>query len=278
MKKITIEMIKRVRDKTRAGIVDCKKMLQSVEGNEDKAIEILRQKMVSKDIYLKEQNILPKEGLVHVSFKGNKAVMFELNTETDFVARSRFFLDFCKKLEKILFLCDNYNLAMDDFLNYSFEDKKIKDIILEQRSIFGENIFLRRFNIINKKNEESFGIYQHYNKIACLVILNKHCSNIEHDLPVHIAFYNPKFICKEEIDPDFIHQNKNKIYEEIKDQYSELSKQKIEKELNKRLDNFLNEICLLEQYLYNDPNKKIFDYLKLAKVNIIKFYLYQLGN
>lgn len=91
MKKITIEMIKRVRDKTRAGIVDCKKMLQSVEGNEDKAIEILRQKMVSKDIYLKEQNILPKEGLVHVSFKGNKAVMFELNTETDFVARSRFF-------------------------------------------------------------------------------------------------------------------------------------------------------------------------------------------
>ncbi|WBL31463.1 translation elongation factor Ts [Candidatus Phytoplasma sacchari] len=274
--KITIEMIQKVRNQTRAGIVECKKALEKTNGNIDDSIFLIRKKMVSQNIDF-DKEIELSEGLVNVSFRGNKAILFELNTETDFVSKSEFFLDFCKQLEEILFSLNFIELSIDVFLNSSFNGNKIKDIISEKIFILGERIVLKRIKIVYKQDKESFGIYKHYNKISCLVKLSNSCFEVEKEMPIHIAFFNPKFISKDKVDSVFIDKIKKEIMEEVIAENSKNPVKLLEKEINNRLESYLNEICLFEQYLYNDSNQKILDYLKNKNTDVIEFYRYQLG-
>ncbi|KXT29430.1 translation elongation factor Ts [Candidatus Phytoplasma oryzae] len=269
-------MIKTLRRRTQAGIVDCKKALIKTQGDIDKAIILINKERKSLNNFLHKDQIF-SEGLVNVAFKKNRGILFELNTQTDFVSNSQFFLDFCHKLENILLNVDDSVITLDDFLNYNVNQQKIKDMISEKSSILGETINLRRIKIIYKKNEESFGIYKHIgNKIVCLVRLTNPCIEVEKNLPIHIVCFNPKFISKDCVESSFIEQTKQKILKKIKLKNPKINEKWINISINKKIDSVLNEICLLEQFLYNNPKQKITEYLKLNNTDIIEFHRFEL--
>ncbi|TVY12430.1 translation elongation factor Ts [Candidatus Phytoplasma pini] len=279
--KISKEMIQQLRKMSNIGILYCKKALEKTEGDIEKAFSLLKKEGLIKAAENNKDLVL-SEGLTNVAFRNNKAVLFELNTETDFVARNSIFLNLCSQLEKILLEADDYIKTLDDFLNYSYNDKTVKNFILESIAVLKEQIILKRIAIFYKNNTESFGIYKHQGgRISSLVCLTKPCLEVESNLPIHIVGLKPKFLNKEKIDRFFLKKEeellKEKTINEFKEQNKTLNHVLIEKIVQKRLDVFLEQNCLLEQFLYNNSDQKVKEYLKKYNVDVLFFERFELG-
>jgi elongation factor Ts len=279
--KIKLETLRKLRKKTQMGILKCQRALEQTKGNIEKAIILLRKENLAEAITKGKEMKIYSEGIVRAAYKKNKAILFELNTETDFVVKNKFFLELCEKIEEILLSIEKTITEKKEFLNYNLNGQTVENIILETASILKENICLKRIKIINKKDEESFGVYNHNNnKISCLIKITQHSPEVEKKLPIHIAGFKPKFISKEKIDPIFLNQIKEQILLDIKKEKKIIPDVIIPKVLEKRLEKILKEICLLENFLYddkNDPKNKISEYLKLNKTDIIEFIRFEIG-
>ncbi|MDV3198348.1 MAG: translation elongation factor Ts [Vigna little leaf phytoplasma] len=275
---ITIEIIKIVREKTKAGMLHCKKALEKTNGNIEQAIQLLTKENINKTI---QNDKIPSEGLTNVFICNNKAFLFELNTETDFVAKNDLFLQLYNKLSEILSKTDDSVQNINDFLNFKIENKNVQELISETSAILKEKIILNRLKIVKKNPQESFGYYKHQGgKISALVVLSKACPEVEMNLPVHIVGFNPKFISKEQVDPEFLTLQKellfNKTRQETKNKKS-LSEKMINQIVNQRLDKMLENICLLEQKLYCNLEQTVKEYLNQYKIEIRSFYRFELG-
>ncbi|EMR14511.1 MAG: translation elongation factor Ts [Sweet potato little leaf phytoplasma] len=191
MKPEMIEKIKKLREITNFSICDCAKALTKTQGNIEEAIELL-----NKEKYIEYPEIFDEpltEGATHVACNKNKAVIFELNIKTDFAAQNIQFIELITTIEKILLQVPDSIRKLNDFLNYNFQGKTVKQIISQKMTIFQEQIRLKRIQIVYKKTEESFGYYKHQNgKISTLIHLTKPCKNVEKHLPIHITESNPK--------------------------------------------------------------------------------------
>ncbi|WAN63232.1 Translation elongation factor Ts [Candidatus Phytoplasma rubi] len=276
--KITLEMIKELRQKTQVGITYCKKALEDTQGDIEVAIELLKKKGVFSYNPDKKKEIL--EGLTNVVVKGNKAILYELNTETDFVAKNEHFIDLYNELEKILLEVDSSIKSLDDFLKYQWNGKRIEELISEKIFFIKEQIVLSRIQIIYKKDEESFGFYKHQGgKISALVHLTKSSADVEEHLPVHIVGMKPKFLNKESVDNDFINKAKENLLEQIKQKNSRkpLTDQLLEKAIENNLSTLIEKNCLLEQPFYMETNQKIREYLAHNKTDIIAYYCFEVG-
>lgn len=277
--KITPEMIKILRNKTQAGILNCKKALEKTEGNIEEAVLLLKKEGIIKATQNSDK--VAFEGLTNVAINGNKAVLFELNTETDFVAKNQIFLNLYDKITELLLNLDETFTTVSDFLNSRVQNNSVQNLILEASAVLKEKIVLNRLQIVTKKTLESFGFYKHQGgKISSLVVLSKECPAIAMDLPIHIVGFKPKFISKEQADPQFITKEKkfflSKTLEET-NQKKTLSSEIIDKIVNKRLNKLLEEICLLEQPLYNNSEQKVGEYLDEYQIQIIAFYRFEVG-
>ncbi|PQP79980.1 elongation factor Ts [Candidatus Phytoplasma phoenicium] len=277
--KITPEMIKILRNKTQAGMLNCKKALEKTEGNIEEAVLLLKKEGIIKATQNSDK--VAVEGLTNVAIRGNKAVLFELNTETDFVAKNQIFLNLYDKITELLLNSDETFTTVADFLKSRAQNNSVQNFLLEASAVLKEKIVLNRLQIVTKKTLESFGFYKHQGgKISSLVVLSKECPAVAMDLPIHIVGFKPKFISKEKTDPQFITKEKNfllsKTLEEI-NQKKTLSSEIIDKIVNQRLNRFLEEICLLEQPLYNNSDQKVGEYLDKYQIQIIAFYRFEVG-
>ena len=265
--------VKDLREKTGAGMMDCKKALQESNGDMDKAIDWLREKGISKAA--KKESRIAAEGLSKVLVNGNKAVILEVNSETDFVAKNSEFTGFVDKLAEVIL--NNGPKDMDEANALEMDGTKVSDALIALIAKIGEKISFRRFELIEKNDDQVFGIYNHQNlgKINVVTVLDGSDENVAKDVAMHVAAMNPPYVCRDDVPSDVLDHEK----EVIKKQAIEEGKpaEIAEKMVNGRINKYYKESCLLEQAFIKDPDLDVATYVKNNNSNIVKVTRFEVG-
>ena len=244
--------VKELRERTGAGMLDCKKALDACEGDMDKAIDWLREKGISKAA--KKEGRIAAEGVCVVKAEGSNAVILEVNSETDFVAQNKEFLDFTNYLADVLL--KNDATTVEDALKINDGGETIGDKLINLTAKIGEKLSLRRFEKVTKTDDEVFGTYTHMGgKIGSLVVLKGANSDVAKDVCMHIAAMAPVCLNKEDVPADMIEHEKTVITEQV---MNEGKPQEIAlKMVNGRINKFYKEICLADQEFIKDSSVNV---------------------
>lgn len=262
---ITASDVAKLRSLTGAGMMDCKKALEEAEGDMEKAGELLRKKGIIKAE--KRTNKIAAEGTTLVKTGGDTAVIVEVNSETDFVAKNE---DFKKLVEEVADYLMEKKPATQEAALAGLQDK-----LNDAAAKIGEKIALRRFAVAQKSSGEAFGPYVHLGgKISVLILLgNTSDENLARDVAMHTAASNPKYIKREDVPAEIVEKEKEIYTEQLKQQGK--PEQAIPNILKGKLDKFYSEVCLLEQPFIKDEEKTIQQILGGAKIE--KMFRYELG-
>ena len=265
---ITAQMVKQLRDKTEAGMMDCKKALVETDGDMEKAVVWLRERGIAKAG--KKADRVAAEGLCNVVTSGNKAVLYELNSETDFVAKNEKFINLVAKVGEIIINSNATNT--EEALNVVSDGQDLKTIILEASGVIGEKISLRRVTVVTKEDNELFGSYKHMGGsiVSCVVVANGD-EVLAKDLAMHVAAQSPRFVSKEDIPAADVEKEREIILHQALNENKESAKPKpeqiiIDKIVPGRLEKGLKEICLLSQPFVKNPDVTVAQYLGKASV------------
>ena len=272
---ITAAQVKELREKTGAGMMDCKKVLTETDGDMEKAIELLRERGIAKAA--KKSGRVAAEGLVecYVSEDGKVGAIVEVNAETDFVAKNQEFRDFVMDVAKQVVEKNPANveelLAQESI---SEAGKTVQEVLTNKIATIGENMNIRRF-----ERFETTGIVEKYihgdGKIAVLVELTNGTTELAKDICMQIAAARPEFV-KDTYVPE---ERVQKEMEILKVQAMNEGKPEAiaEKMVQGRLRKFYEEICLVDQAFVKNPDKKISDILKENNAEVIRFARFEKG-
>ena len=269
---ISAQMVKDLREKTGAGLMDCKKALVENNGDFDKSLDWLREKGISKAE--KKSSRIAAEGLVEVITSGNTGIIFELNCETDFVAKNDKFTALVKKIGNALM--EAKKPCEECALEVEIDGKPLKDALLAETAMIGEKLTFRRYELITKEDKQVFGSYVHFGgSIAAIVVLNDGNDEMARNIAMHIAASNPQFISRDEISEDIIKHETEVLTAQALNENAESDKPKpaniIEKMVVGRLNKNFQDICLLSQPYVKNPDETIKSYLKSANASIALF-------
>ncbi len=265
-----IELIKMLRERTGAGLNDCKKALETNGNDLDKASDWLREQGIAKSA--KKANRIAAEGLANVVANGNDALIVEVNCETDFVAKG-------DKFKKLVDDITN-TLISKKPANVDEANKLLTATFADATVAMGEKLSLRRFENVNKNANETFGAYIHMGgKIATLVVINKDDKELAENLAMHIAANNPTYICPHCVPKEVIESEKKIALEAAKGDEKLMSKPQaiIDKIIEGKVHKTLSEVILHEQAFLLDDSKKVEQVLKEKGASVIKFIRYQVG-
>ena len=273
---ISAAMVKELREKTGAGMMDCKKVLTEANGDMEKAAELLREKGIAKAA--KKSDRIAAEGLVlgYVSEDKKVGAVVEVNSETDFVAQNAEFRSFVEEIAKQVAL-KNPNSVEDLLEQDSIENpgKKVSEVLIEKVSKIGEKLSIRRFT----RFETTDGLIENYihgnGKIAVLVNTKNADDELAKDICMQIAAAKPEFLNREAVPQDRL----DKEMEILKAQAMNEGKPEAiaEKIVQGRINKFYSEICLVEQPFVKDPDTKIQDLLKSKNAEIVEFARIETG-
>ena len=269
---ISASMVKELREASGAGMMDCKKALEETNGDMEKAIDYLREKGISKAE--KKADRIAAEGLSNIYIKDNKAVIVEVNCETDFVAKNNEFKELVDKIGNALL--DNDVKSMEEALNVKLEDKTINNLIVNETATIGEKLSFRRFDIVVKNDTEVFGSYLHMGgKISSLVVLNGTNADIAKDVAMQSAAMRPSYVFIKDVPEEVVAHEKEVLTEQAinEGKPEEIAKKMVDGRLNK----FYKEICLNEQPFIKDSDVTIKDYLKKNDMELISMIRYEVG-
>lgn len=265
---ITAQMVKELRDKTGAGMMDAKKALVEVDGDMDKAAEVLRQKgIASAD---KKMGRIAAEGRVESFISAEGGALIEVNCETDFVAKNDAFKTLVSNLAKHVF--ELKPASVEAFLASTCPDcgKKIEDALKEKIASIGEKITVRRFKIY----EGAVASYIHNGKIGVLLQADKNDAELLNDICLHIASSAPKFVSRDEIPQEVIDEETR--IEMGKEDLLKKPENIRAKIVEGRVNKIMAERCLLEQPFVKDPNQTIAQLIE-GKLTVKAFTRYELG-
>ncbi|MBR3623045.1 MAG: elongation factor Ts [Selenomonadaceae bacterium] len=270
MAAISATMVKELREKTGAGMMDCKKALTETNGDMDKAVDWLREKGISKAA--KKAGRIAAEGAVaaYVSDDGKVGVLLEINCETDFAAGNEQFRALEAKIAK--HIADTNPKDVDALNASSLDGKTVQDIITEATATIGEKISLRRFE--RYETDGLIATYIHMGgKIGVLLELSGGDETLGKDVAMQIAAASPMAIDRNGVDATALEHEK----EVLKKQALEEGKPAniVDKMVMGRINKYYKEVCLVEQVFVKDPDKTIKDVL--GKNTVKRFTRYQLG-
>lgn len=274
---ITASQVKELRDKTGAGMMDCKKALEATEGDLERAIDWLREKGISKAA--KKADRIAAEGLTRALVDGNKAVVYEINSETDFVAKNEQFLSLLDVTGKALLA--NEPKSLEEALKISVNGKTLEELVVDATATIGEKITLRRFEVITKEADEAFGLYIHMGGKISVITKVKASENTDFakDMAMQVASMNPNYISRNHMPLDFI-EHERKIQSEIIKNDPAMAN-KPEKVLNGilegRLSKSLQETSLVDQLFFKDQDKKVSEVVAASKSEVLYFVRYAVG-
>ncbi|ATA59569.1 Protein Translation Elongation Factor Ts [Geobacillus stearothermophilus] len=271
---ITAQMVKELREKTGAGMMDCKKALTETNGDMEKAIDWLREKGIAKAA--KKADRIAAEGMTYVAAEGNTAVILEVNSETDFVAKNESFQTLVKELAA--HLLKQKPASLDEALGQSMDNgATVQDYINEAIAKIGEKITLRRFAVVNKADGETFGAYLHMGgRISVLTLLAGNASEeVAKDVAMHIAALHPKYVSRENVPEEEL----NREREVLKQQALNEGKPEniVEKMVEGRLKKFYEDVCLLEQAFVKNPDVTVRQYVESNGATVKQFIRYEVG-
>ena len=253
--------VKELREKTGAGMMDCKKALEACEGNQDKAIDWLREKGIAKAA--KKESRIAAEGLCQILTEGNTAVIVEVNSETDFVAKNKEFTDFVDYLaEQIL---KNDVKTVEDVLAVKDGSETINDKLVALVSKIGEKLSFRRFEKVTKNDDEVFGTYKHMGgKIGVIVTLKGANEEVAKDVAMQAAAMNPVAVNRDGVPAEMVEHEREMIKAEMKNDPKNASKPEdiLDKMATGKLGKFFKENCLIEQDFIKDSSVNVEKYVK----------------
>ena len=251
--------VKELRERTGAGMLDCKKELEATDGNMENAIDWLREKGIIKAG--KKESRIAAEGLTDGASDENVAVITEINCETDFVAQNE---DFKKLVENIrLTLLHNDVSTMEEANKLTIEggSETIEEAVINFTAKIGEKISFRRFERVVKNDDQVFGIYSHMGgRITALVVLGGADRDVARDVAMHVAAMNPVAIKRSDVPTDMVERESHVIKEQVMGEGKPADI--AEKMVTGRLNKFYKEICLEEQAFIKDSNMSVLDYVK----------------
>ncbi len=269
---ISAQMVKELRDKTGAGMMDCKKALTECNGDMNAAVDFLREKGITKAA--KKQDRIAAEGLTNIYIKDNKAVVVELNSETDFVAKNNEFKELLDKIGNAIL--DSDVNTLEEALSLNTNDGTINDLIVNATAKIGEKISLRRFVRVTLNEGEVFGSYIHMGgKISSLVVVKGDNSEVAKDVAMQAAAMRPLYTTIESVPEEDLEHEKAVIKEQVINEGKKL--EFADKIVAGRINKFYEENVLEEQAFIKDSGLKIKDYLSNNGSKLVSLTRYEVG-
>ena len=264
--------VKELRDKTGAGMLDCKKALEATNGNMNEAIDWLREKGISKAE--KKASRVAAEGLCKIVTDGNKAVILEVNSETDFVAKNEEFTNFVDYLANTI-LANNLK-THEEVLSFDDNGETIEAKLVALTAKIGEKLSFRRHELVEKNDNEVFGSYLHMGgKIGALVVLADTSLEVAKDVAMHVAAMAPVCATRSDVPTDMVDHESKVIKEQVMNEGKPADI--AEKMVTGRLNKFYKEICLEEQEFIKDSSVNVGTFVKNNGGSIVSMIRYAVG-
>jgi elongation factor Ts len=270
---ISAKLVKELRDKTGAGMMDCKKALVETDGDLDKAIDYLRENGIAKAA--KKADRIAAEGAVYITSEGNEAVIVEINSETDFVARNEAFQDLVKKIASHILATKPADV--EALYNSELDGETVTSIMNNAVATIGEKLNIRRFAVETKTDNDAFGQYMHMGgRIGVLTVVEGTTDEaVAKDVAMHAAALNPKYVSRDQVDQAELDHEREVLRQQA------LNEGKPEKIVDKmvegRVRKYLEEICIVDQPFVKDSDQTVQQFLDSQKASIRTFVRYELG-
>jgi elongation factor Ts len=271
---ITASMVKELRERTGAGMMECKKALQETKGDMEEAITSMRKRGQAKAA--KRAGKIAAEGVVVIQSSGDnkQASMIEVNCETDFVARDTNFKVFTSTLAK---RCIETNAedaqALLQTATVDGKDQTLEQMRQELIVKIGENVQLRR--VASLASDGIVGVYNHGDRIGVIVSLDQASPELAKDVAMHIAATNPQAVDANSVPTELIEKEREIFSAQAKE--SGKPDNIIEKMVTGRIAKFLKEVCLIDQPFVKNPDQTVGDLLKAGKASVIEFVRFEVG-
>ena len=269
---ISASLVKELREKSGAGMLDCKTALEANNGDIDASLDWLREKGFAKAT--KKASRIAAEGLSKIFIKDNKAVLVEVNSETDFVSKNDEFVQMINTIGNTIL--DNDVNTVEEALELNTEEGTINDLIVAKTAKIGEKLSLRRIVVVNKNDNEFFGEYIHNGgKISVLTIIDGGSEEVARDVAMQSAAMKPQYAKTEDVPEDVINREREVLKEQsINEGKSEEVAQKM---VEGRIKKFLKEIVLLEQSFIKDGDVDVKTYLNNNKSTLVSMIRFEVG-
>ena len=264
---ISAKLVKELREKTGAGMMDCKKALEACDGDLEASFDWLREKGIAKAA--KKADRIAAEGLTAFVMDGNAAAIVEVNSETDFVAKNAEFQELVANVAAII--VKNQPADLEVALKLDVDGKVLETVIAEKSGKIGEKLSLRRFVVMNKADDEVFGAYSHMGgKMSALVKASGIDETKAKDVAMQVAAINPQYIDRSAIPAEVLDRELTVLKAQAMEENANAAKPKpeniIEKMVQGRLNKNLQEICLVDQAFIKDSDLTVAKYLGNGKV------------
>jgi elongation factor Ts len=269
---IDAKMVAELRSKTGAGMMDCKKALTETNGDIDAAVDYLREKGIAKAT--KKADRIAAEGLANIYINGNKAVILEVNSETDFVSKNEEFTGMLDTIGNAILNSDATSL--DEALAVQTDEGKISELIVAKTAKIGEKLSLRRVEVITKNDNETFGSYLHMGgKIAVLTLLEGANEEVARDVAMQAAAMKPEYVSEDEIPSERVEKERNIFKEQAMNEGKPADI--AEKMVEGRVKKFFKEICLVNQPFIKNGDVDVQTYVKNNNGKVLKMVRFEVG-
>lgn len=269
---VTASMVKDLREQTGAGMMDCKKALAETNGDMESAVNWLREKGIAKSA--KKESRIAAEGLANIYVDGNKAVIVEVNSETDFVSKNEEFKEMINTIGATL--VKSNVTSVDEAKELSTTEGTIGELIVNKTAKIGEKLSLRRFEIVTKNDDESFGSYIHMGgKIAVLTVVKGANEEVAKDVAMQAAAMKPLYCFKEDVPADVLDNERNVLKEQAMNEGK--PEEIAQKMVEGRIGKFYKEICLAEQAFIKDGDISVSKYVANNGGEIKLMVRYEVG-
>ena len=273
MAQITASLVKELRERTGAGMMDCKKALPQTDGDIDAAIDYLRENGIAKAA--KKADRIAAEGLSYIEVKGNKAVILEINSETDFVAKNEKFVALVKNVADAILAAEPKTL--EEALQVEAQGGTVEAVINEGIATIGEKLSLRRFEVVSKTDSDAFGAYSHMGGRIGVLTLVEGSTDEEaaKDVAMHIAALAPRYLDESEVPADVLEHEKKVLTEQALNEGKPANI--VEKMIVGRINKFLEEITVVKQKFVKDDSLTVEKFVASKGGKLAKFVRYEVG-
>ena len=272
---VTTAQVKELREKTGAGMLDCKNALSATDGDMEKAIDWLREKGIAKSV--KKAGRIAAEGLTKIVVDGNKACVIEVNSETDFVAKNAQFLALLETAAKTILAANP--ATVEDALALAVNGGTLNDEFINATATIGEKIVLRRFAVIERADDESFGIYSHMGGVKSVVAVCKGSEEVAKHVAMQVCSMTPTYISRDYMPAEIV-ERETKVQTEIVNadpKFAGKPEKVIAGAIQGKVTKALKDMCLVDQEYILDGSMTVGQYLKNEGASVVSFTRYFVG-
>ena len=272
---VTAAQVKELREKTGAGMLDCKNALAASDGDMDKAVDWLREKGIAKSV--KKAGRIAAEGLTKIVVDGNKACVIEVNSETDFVAKNAQFLALLETAAKTILAANP--ATVEDALALAVNGGTLNDEFINATATIGEKIVLRRFAVIERADDESFGIYTHMGGVKSVVAVCKGSEEVAKHVAMQVCSMTPTYISRDYMPAEIV-ERETKVQTEIVNadpKFAGKPEKVIAGAIQGKVTKALKDMCLVDQEYILDGSMTVGQYLKNEGASVVSFTRYFVG-